>query len=47
MLMTAMMVVVSHDDGDKRQTTKQCESVVDIDCGCGGCKQGLAAYGMR
>jgi hypothetical protein len=34
MLMTTMMVVVGHDDGDKRQSTKQCESGVDIDCGC-------------
>jgi hypothetical protein len=28
-----MMVVVGHDDGDKRHSTKQCESGVDIDCG--------------
>jgi len=36
---TMMMVVVGHDDGDKRQsTTKQCESGIDIDCGCGGGK---------
>ena len=33
MLMTAMMVVVGHDDEDKRHSTKQCESGVDIDCG--------------
>jgi hypothetical protein len=33
MLMTAMMVVVGHNDGDKRHSTKQCESGVDIDCG--------------
>ncbi len=38
-----LMVVVSHDDGDKRQSTKQCESGIDIDCGCGGGKQRLAA----
>ena len=43
MLMTTMMVVVSHDDGDKRQSAKQCESGVDIDYGCGGGKQRLAA----
>ena len=45
MLMTTMMVmvVVGHDDGDKRQSTKQCESGVSIDCGCGGGKQRLAA----
>jgi hypothetical protein len=43
MLMTTMMVVVGHDDGDKRQSTKQCESGVDIDCCCGGGKQQLAA----
>ena len=43
MLMTTMMVVVGHDDGDKRQSTKQCESGVDINCGCGGGKQRLAA----
>ena len=42
MLMTTMMVVVGHDDGDKRQSTKQCESGVDINCGCGGDKQRLA-----
>jgi len=35
MPMTTMMVVVDHDDGDKRQSTKQFESVVDIDSGCG------------
>ena len=44
MLITTMMVVVGHDDGDKQQSTKQCESGVDIDCGCGGGKQWLAAY---
>ena len=38
MLITMMMVVVGHDDGDKRQSTKQCESGVDINCGCGGGK---------
>ncbi len=43
MLMTTMMVVVSHDDGDKLQSTKQCESGINIDCGCGGGKQRLAA----
>jgi len=43
MLMTTMMVVVGHNDGDKRQSTKQCESGVDIDCGCGGGKQRLVA----
>ena len=43
MLMTTMIVVVGHDDGDKRQSTKKCESGVDIDCGCGGGKQRLAA----
>jgi hypothetical protein len=36
MLMTMMMVVVSHNDGDKRKSTKHCESGVDIDRGCGG-----------
>jgi hypothetical protein len=35
MLMTTMMVMVGHDDGYKRQSTKQCESGVDIDSGCG------------
>jgi hypothetical protein len=43
MLMTMMMVVVGHDDGDKRQSTKQCERGVDINCGCGGVKQRLVA----
>ncbi len=43
MLMTTMMVVVGHDDGDKRKSTKQCESGVDIDCDCGGGKQRLGA----
>jgi hypothetical protein len=43
MLMTMMMVVVGHNDGDKRQSTKQCASGVAIDCGCGGGKQRLAA----
>ena len=43
MLMTTIRVVVGHDDGDKQQSTKQCESGVDIDCGCGGGKQRLAA----
>ncbi len=43
MLMMTMMVVVGHDDGDKRESTKKCESGVDIDCGCGGGKQWLAA----
>ena len=43
MLMTTMMVVAGQDDGDKRQSTKQCESVVDTDFGCGGGKQLLAA----
>ena len=43
MLMTTMMVVVGHDDGDKRQSTKKCESGIDIDCGCSGGKQRLAA----
>ena len=43
MLMTMMIVVVGHDDGDKQQSTKQCKSGVDIDCGCGGGKQRLAA----
>ncbi len=43
MLMTTRMVVVGHDDGDKRQSTKQCESGVDIDCGCGGGKKRLGA----
>ena len=43
MLMTTMMVVVSHNDGDKQQSTKQCESGVDINCGCGGGKQRLVA----
>ena len=47
MLMTTMMVVVGHDDGDKRQSTNQCESGVDIDCGCGGGKQWLAAQVRR
>jgi hypothetical protein len=42
MLMTTMIVVVGHDDGDKRQSTKKCESGVDINCGCGGGKQRLA-----
>jgi len=42
-LITTMMVVVGHDDGDKRQSTKQCESGIDIHCGCGGGKQRLAA----
>ena len=42
-LMTTMIVVVGHDDGDKRQSTKKCESGVDIDCCCGGGKQRLAA----
>jgi hypothetical protein len=41
MLMTTMIVVVNHDDGDKRQSTKKCKSSVDIDCGCGGDKQRL------
>jgi hypothetical protein len=43
MLMTTMIVVVGHDDGDKRQSTKKCKSGVDIDCGCGGGKWRLAA----
>ena len=43
MLMTTMIVVVGHDDGDKRQSTKKCKRGVDIDCGCGGGKQRLAA----
>jgi hypothetical protein len=43
MLMTTMIVVVCHDHGDKRQSTKKCKSGVDIDCGCGGGKQRLAA----
>ena len=43
MLMTMMMVVVGHNDGDKQQSTLQCESGVDMDCGCGGCKQRLEA----
>jgi hypothetical protein len=47
MLMMTMMVVVGHDDGDKQQSTKQCESGVDIDCGCCGGKQRLAAWVTR
>ena len=43
MLMMMMMVVVGHNDGDKQQSTLQCESGVDMDCGCGGCKQQLEA----
>jgi hypothetical protein len=43
MLMMTMIVVVSHDVGDKWQSTKKCESGIDIDCGCGGGKQRLAA----
>jgi hypothetical protein len=43
MLMTTMNVVVGHDDGDKRHSTKNNESGVDMDCGCGGGKQRLAA----
>ena len=43
LLMTMMMVVVGHDDGGKRQSAKQCESGVKINCGCGGGKQRLAA----
>jgi len=43
MLMRMMMLVVSHDDDDKQQSTKQCESGIDIYCGCGGGKQRLAA----
>jgi len=43
MLMTMMMVVVGHYDGDKRKSNKQCESGVDINCGYGGGKQRLAA----
>jgi hypothetical protein len=43
MLMMMINVVDGHDDGDKRQSTKKCESGVDIDCGCGGGKQRLAA----
>jgi hypothetical protein len=43
MLMTMMMVVVGHNDGDKQQSTLQYESGVDMDCGCGGCKQRLEA----
>ena len=43
MLMMMMMVVVGHNDGDKQQSTLQCESGVDMDCGCGGCKQRLEA----
>ncbi len=35
MLMMTMMVVVGHDDGDIRQSTKQFEIGVDIDSGCG------------
>ena len=35
LLMMMMMVVVGHDDGDKQQSTKQFESGVDIDSGCG------------
>jgi hypothetical protein len=42
MLTTTMMVVIGHDDGDKRQSTKQCESGVDINCGCSSGKQQLA-----
>jgi hypothetical protein len=41
--MMTMIVVVGHDDGDKQQSTKKCNSGVDIDCGCGGGKQRLAA----
>ena len=47
MLMTRMIVMVGHDDGDKRQSTKKCESGIDIHCGCGGCKQRLAAQVTR
>jgi len=43
MLMTTMMVVVGHDDGDKRQSTKQFESGVDIDSVCGN--KNLVAHG--
>jgi len=43
MLMLMMIVVVGHNDGDKRQSTKKCESGIDINCGCGGGKQRLAA----
>jgi hypothetical protein len=43
MLITTMMVVVGHEDEDKLQSTKQCESGVDIDGGCGGGKHRLAA----
>jgi len=43
MLLMTMTVVVGHDDGDKRKSTKQCESGVDIECGCGGGKQWLVA----
>ena len=39
---TTMMVVVGHNDGDTRQSTKQCESGIDINCGCGGGKLRLA-----
>jgi hypothetical protein len=45
MLMTTMMVVVGHDDGDKRQSTKQFESGVDIDSGCSN--KNLVAHGTR
>ncbi len=47
MLMTMMIIVVGNDDGDKRQSTKQCENGIDIDCGCGGGKQRLAANVTR
>ena len=43
MLMTTMMVVVGHNVVDKQQSTKQCESGVDINRGCGGGKQRLGA----
>ncbi len=45
MLMTTMMVVVGHGDGDIRQSTKQFESGVDIDSGCGN--KNSVAHGTR
>ena len=44
MLMTMMMIVVGVDDGDKRDSTKQCESGVDIDSCCGN--KNPVAHGM-
>ena len=44
MLMPTMMVVVGDDDGDERHSTKQCESGVDNDSGCGN--KNPVAHGM-